>query len=914
MKTTIAYCIIAGLVAGATFPTLALPPQRLATASSAANLTVRRDTGSTATSSEITETVTLEEESLYGKPITGKLSASRVDAKGLDVPGASAVPGDYLLQNAKVSFVVNAPEHPNGNANTGGYVIDAFMNDRPGDRLGQLHLYLNDKYPRMARYTTAKIVLDGSTTSAVAVEVTGQDIEDPTIDITTTYTLRADETALELHTALVPRSNPLKDFIIGDAFAWGPTQQFVPGSGFDVGKRIDADWVGGIGRGVAYGYYAVTAGHLWGPAGSTWVDANVTTASVAVGQAAHCQRFLAVGHDLAEVSSAAWKARAVSLQKLSGSIIESESQRGATGVRVTISRDGKPLTQAISRDGKFEAYLPAGKYKLDASDAIRSVSNPHLEVDLSTGPATPVKFSVASPAVLNLQVEDPEKEEPIPCRIRLFGINGTKDPDLGPAHETRTRNTVYLPKGMDRIPVPGGDYNLVVTRGIEYDMTTVPLRLERNRETSLKVQLHRAFKVGTMVSADFHLHMKNSFDSAVSLEDRVISCIGEGLEVLVATDHNYVTDLEPVIQKLGLSRWGRSIIGNEITTRKHMFGHFNAFPMVANSNKPGNGASMFEKTVAAKLMEDAAATPGEQVVQINHPRAGDIGYFDRVQMSSDDGLTTHLNWSDRFTAIEIFNGKRIDQFYETELDWFNLLNVGYRFTATGNSDSHKVFDAEPGYPRNYVDIGDSAAASVGAPDSVVASAPYKIEDLVKAVNEKHAVVVTNGPVITFRTKSGKSIGQDETVKTGPVAFQVRIEGANFVQPNEVHLIANGKKVQVITIAEITAPLKWEGELTHDPTQDTWYAVRVRGLKSMEPIMTPFNEGTVELDPTPLAVTNPIWIDRDGDGKFTALNQQHYEQMHRDRSAEALANIDQLTSQSQQRNLFSRRKRAMPGES
>ena len=83
---------------------------------------------------------------------------------------------------------------------------------------------------------------------------------------------------------------------------------------------------------------------------------------------------------------------------------------------------------------------------------------------------------------------------------------------------------------------------------------------------------------------------------------------------------------------------------------------------------------------------------------------------------------------------------------------------------------------------------------------------------------------------------------------------------------------------------------------------------------MEPIMTPFNEGAVLLDPTPLAVTNPIWIDRDGDGKFTALHSEHYEAMHKDRSAEALADIDRLTSQSQQRNLFSRRKKTAPGES
>src|SRR6186713_1601082 len=83
---------------------VALPPQRLAAASSASTLTVRKDVGSTATTSGITEAVEVEEESLYGKPIKAKLSVSRVGDQGLDVPGASARSGDYLLQNERVSF------------------------------------------------------------------------------------------------------------------------------------------------------------------------------------------------------------------------------------------------------------------------------------------------------------------------------------------------------------------------------------------------------------------------------------------------------------------------------------------------------------------------------------------------------------------------------------------------------------------------------------------------------------------------------------------------------------------------------------------------------------------------------------------------------------------------------------------
>ena len=37
-------------------------------------------------------------------------------------------------------------------------------------------------------------------------------------------------------------------------------------------------------------------------------------------------------------------------------------------------------------------------------------------------------------------------------------------------------------------------------------------------------------------------------------------------------------------------------------------------------------------------------------------------------------------------------------------DWFTLLNLGYRFTALGNSDTHGTTKTESGCPRNYVYI------------------------------------------------------------------------------------------------------------------------------------------------------------------------------------------------------------------
>ena len=57
----------------------------------------------------------------------------------------------------------------------------------------------------------------------------------------------------------------------------------------------------------------------------------------------------------------------------------------------------------------------------------------------------------------------------------------------------------------------------------------------------------RAYDSPGWVAGDFHIHAAPSTDSGLPIDKRVFSCAAEGLEVAVATDHNYVTDYAPVI-------------------------------------------------------------------------------------------------------------------------------------------------------------------------------------------------------------------------------------------------------------------------------------------------------------------------------------------------------------------------------
>jgi len=68
------------------------------------------------------------------------------------------------------------------------------------------------------------------------------------------------------------------------------------------------------------------------------------------------------------------------------------------------------------------------------------------------------------------------------------------------------------------------------------------------------------------VAADFHQHSILSADAPVSTRDRVLANAAEAVEVAVASEHNLVADLLPIVRELGMSRYVVSLAGNELTT------------------------------------------------------------------------------------------------------------------------------------------------------------------------------------------------------------------------------------------------------------------------------------------------------------------------------------------------------------
>src|SRR5262249_35491878 len=162
-----------------------------------------------------------------------------------------------------------------------------------------------------------------------------------------------------------------------------------------------------------------------------------------------------------------------------------------------------------------------------------------------------------------------------------------------------------------------------------YTLAEHEITIEVHETVELRAELERVVDTTGWISADLHVHAIPSPDAPSPLEDRVLSLAGAGVEVAVATDHNVVTDYGPTIVALGLEQEIASIVGDEITTREPHYGHFNVFPL------PSGAAPIPWKKTTPKDMFDAAralAPSGRDiVVQVNHPRMGEIGYLELLR-------------------------------------------------------------------------------------------------------------------------------------------------------------------------------------------------------------------------------------------------------------------------------------------
>jgi hypothetical protein len=430
---------------------------------------------------------------------------------------------------------------------------------------------------------------------------------------------------------------------------------------------------------------------------------------------------------------------------------------------------------------------------------------------------------------------------PLPARLLVRGVKGTPDPDWGDDPDGGAAlNVVYSDTGAGERPVPPGRYHITIDRGFEYTAYEKDVDVVAGRTASVSVELARVVDTRGWIAADLHLHAMPSPDAIQPLADRIRALVATGVEVGVATDHNHVTDYRPVIADLKVAPWIASVVGDEVTTREPAWGHFNVFPL------PAGGQPVVYRATTPHAMFAAARAEGtlgpETVVQVNHPRMGRIGYFELIRFDASDvkGFAQRVPVGDLgFDAIEVFNGDHYAQIPKVEecmRDWYALLEAGYRVTATGNSDSHKLAFHEPGVPRNLVAVADDDPAR------------FDERAFIAAVR-RGRVVVSSGPFIRL-TAGGKGVG--ESVPAGEVDVSLQVDAPPWVDVDRVELVRRGEVIATWNPPFPKGPHRFEAHVKRALVKGDWILAIARGTKPMTYLYRP--------NARPFAFTNPIWVE------------------------------------------------------
>jgi hypothetical protein len=462
-------------------------------------------------------------------------------------------------------------------------------------------------------------------------------------------------------------------------------------------------------------------------------------------------------------------------------------------------------------------------------------------------------------ATLAVEVTDADGGNRLPCRLTVVDRHGaliSLGTPSGPTLAVRP-GVVYTADGRADLRLPAGRYSVYAGRGFEYSIASKEVDVAGARAEK-KLSIRRVVPTERYVSCDTHVHtLTCSRHGDATIEERMLTLAGEGIELPIATEHNLQVDYASAAEKMNVRRYFTPVIGNEVTTTA--LGHFNVFPIAA-----GSKLIDWQKRTWDAFARAFAEVPGEPVVVLNHARDVHGGFrpFDPVRHVSLTGEQLDSP-APPANAMEVINsGATLNDPMRLYRDWFGMLNAGHRLTPVGSSDSHDVARFIVGQGRTYVKCDD------GDPDRIDVDAARR------GLREGRVFVSYGlGARITVAGRFGPG---DLVPAGGDLDVEVTVLGPEWVKATRVALYANGVEVRS---ADISTPasqpepagVKWRGRWTLPRFRHDVHLVAIatgpRITAPFWPTAKPYQPTSDHFNGYVIGSTGAVWVDADGSGGF-----------------------------------------------
>jgi hypothetical protein len=549
--------------------------------------------------------------------------------------------------------------------------------------------------------------------------------------------------------------------------------------------------------------------------------------------------------------------------------------------------NGKELGRLISDENDQVLYFPVPEGRLvEGTHTLTVEAAGKTTDDIRIGEfalyAAAMK-DVLSAATIELEVidaTDPNKARPTPCRITVLNRKGALVTTAAKSDgELAVRpGVIYTASGKAMFGLPAGDYRIVASRGFEYGVDEVKLSLKAGDKARERLTLRREVPTDGYVACDTHVHtLTYSGHGDATIEERMVTVAGEGIELVIATDHNRQIDYEPFARRQNVRQYFTPVVGNEVTTS---VGHFNVFPA------PPNGAAPDHQSKDGHAIHDSIRErTGARVVILNHARDIHSGYrpFGPERHNAVTGENAD-SWLFRANAMEVINsGAQQTDTSQLFHDWLGVLNRGVRFTPIGASDSHDVSRFIVGQGRTYIRCEDNDPGNIDASNAM--------KNLVAG-----RVLVSCGLLAKLSVDDKYEPG-DLVPAAKESRAQITVFGPSWVEANHVALYANGVRIREAKIGTTkVGGVKWQEawDLPHFK-HDVHLAAIATGPGVTElywPIARPYQPTSPDVNRQVIGISGAVWLDVDGDGKRTSA----YEYARRvvgDESSDVAAIVKQL---------------------
>jgi hypothetical protein len=469
-------------------------------------------------------------------------------------------------------------------------------------------------------------------------------------------------------------------------------------------------------------------------------------------------------------------------------------------------------------------------------------------------------------AVLNVVVKERGGDRLSPARITILR-DGEALQSVGAEshdHLAVRPGVVYTSTGLAEFGLPAGRFTIQAGRGFEYSLASREVQIVPGVAQTVELSIRRQVDTAGYVACDTHLHtLTHSGHGDATVQERMITLAGEGIELPIATDHNRHIDQDPFARAAGVRHLMTPVIGNEVTTRT---GHFNVFPVSAAAPVPDHRSDQWSVTLS-----NIFHTPGVKVAILNHARDvhggtrpfGSKLFIDAVGENVED-------WKMGFNGMEVVNsGATQTDVMQLFHDWMTLLNRGRIVTPVGSSDSHDVARHFAGQGRTYIRCDDKDPGQIDidqATQSFVQGRVMVSYGLLAEmkINEKYA--------------SGELARLDNDAQLN---VDLRVLGPDWVHADTITLFANGQPIRtesIANVAEDRLPLGvlWSDRWRIDKPAHDVHLVAIATGPGIDGLhwktAKPYQPDSPKWTPRVIGCSGAIWLDVDGDGRRTSAQQ------------------------------------------